>query len=73
MPDHTHLLVEGLSDEADFKLAMMVARQRSSRACKQHVVTPSLWQDGYFERILRQDELVLLRPTSLTIPSRREW
>ena len=58
MPDHVHLLIEGLSDDADFKGTMMVARQRWTMAFKQRVATPSLWQDAYFERVLRREDQV---------------
>lgn len=55
MPDHIHLLVEGRSDEADFKRLMMVLRQRAAVAFKART-GKILWQDGYFERVLRKEE-----------------
>lgn len=55
MPDHVHLLVEGQHEVADFRRFMKVARQRSSHAltaaCKL-----TLWQRGYFEHVLRDED-----------------
>jgi len=55
MPDHLHLLVEGLSDDADFRIFMRALRQRTT--VEYHRFAPGvLWQDGYFERVLRRTE-----------------
>jgi putative transposase len=57
MPDHLHLLLEGQTDAADLKSAMRVLRQRLTVVF--HDATKSttpLWQDGYYERVLRGDE-----------------
>lgn len=55
MPDHAHMLVEGETDAAAFVPFMTLARQRMAltyrRAARRH-----LWQDGYYERVLRRDE-----------------
>ena len=58
MPDHLHLLVEGREDEADFRGAMMVFRQRTALTFRRETGT-TLWQDGYYERVLRRDEALL--------------
>jgi REP-associated tyrosine transposase len=55
MPDHMHLLVEGITDESDFKRFVKLAKQRSGFNFARTAGQP-LWQDGYFERVLRQDE-----------------
>ena len=55
MPDHCHLLVEGHRDDADFRALMANCRKRTSLAARPHVVG-RLWQDGYHERILRNEE-----------------
>ena len=57
MPDHLHALLAGLQENASLLPCVEVIRQRSSRAAKSAGVT-RLWQDGYFERILRADEQV---------------
>ena len=55
MPDHVHLLVEGLSASSDLKRFAKMAKQRSGgmhrRRCGQR-----LWQEGYFERVLRDGD-----------------
>jgi putative transposase len=55
MPDHVHLLAEGLTDSADLRAFAKLARQRAAVA---HAVAEAgrLWQEGYFERVLRADE-----------------
>jgi putative transposase len=55
MPDHLHLLVEGLSDTADLRSFVSLAKQHSAFSTR-HRVQPRLWQKGYFERILRDDD-----------------
>ena len=54
MPDHAHLLVEGLEPDSDFKRFAKMAKQRSggAHARLQHA---RLWQEGYYERVLRDD------------------
>src|SRR5439155_10760878 len=55
MPDHLHMLLNGCSDIADFRAAMTVIRQRSAVAFRRET-GQALWQDGYFERVLRREE-----------------
>lgn len=55
MPDHVHVLVAGLIENASFVPCIEVVRQRSSRAAKTFQGI-RLWQDGYFERVIRADE-----------------
>lgn len=55
MPDHLHFLAEGLSDVADFRRFVALLRRRSS-ASLWTLHPKGLWQDGYYERILRRDE-----------------
>lgn len=59
MPDHLHLLIRGTADTSAFKPAMTLIRQRTALVCR-HVSKNALWQDGYFERVLRpSDDLCL--------------
>jgi REP element-mobilizing transposase RayT len=55
MPDHAHLLVEGLAPDSDFKRFAKMAKQRSgglyARSHQQR-----LWQAGYYERVLRDQD-----------------
>jgi len=58
MPDHAHALVEGLTDDSDFRKFVAMFRQRSGFRFRQRT-GESLWQDGYYERVLRADEAIL--------------
>jgi putative transposase len=55
MPDHAHLLVQGLCDGSDFRRFAKMAKQRSGGlyARRKH---GGLWQPGYYERVLREDD-----------------
>ena len=55
MPDHAHLLIEGMTDAADLQRFVKRAKQRSSQAYA-HQTHRRLWQEGYFDRVLRAEE-----------------
>src|SRR5204863_611539 len=55
MPDHAHLLIEGLDDGSDLRRFAKAAKQSSGFAHARRVGRP-LWQEGYFDRALRKDE-----------------
>ena len=55
MPDHLHLLLEGLSGASDLRKCIKLAKQRTSYAAIQ-LGLGQLWQSGYHDRIVRQDE-----------------
>lgn len=55
MPDHAHLLVQGLSDDANLRRFAKLAKQRSGAAFAMRHRRP-LWQEGYFERVLRKED-----------------
>jgi len=55
MPDHGHLLVEGNEDTSDLRRFAKLAKQRSGAVHKRKT-GQRLWQDGYFERVLRDDD-----------------
>jgi putative transposase len=54
MPDHMHALLEGLTDESDFRRCAKMAKQRSGAAYALKSETP-LWQKGYYEHVLREE------------------
>ena len=58
MPDHLHLLVTCQSEEADLIAFAKDVKQRVAyrRRCLDRGV---VWQPGYYERILRDDEATL--------------
>jgi REP element-mobilizing transposase RayT len=55
MPDHGHWLVEGTAPDSDFKQFVKMAKQRSGIAFARRHQSP-LWQEGYYERVLRADQ-----------------
>jgi REP element-mobilizing transposase RayT len=52
MEDHLHLLIRGLTDGSSFKPSMTLIRQRTALVWRR-ARSERLWQDGYFERVLR--------------------
>jgi REP-associated tyrosine transposase len=58
MPDHLHVLIEGLSENSDFRHFVRVFKQITAFEFRQRAGAP-LWQPGYHERILRDDEHTL--------------
>jgi REP-associated tyrosine transposase len=55
MPDHFHALAAGLREDADFTQFAWLAKQRSGYHYKR-VYESRLWQDSYFDRVLRSAE-----------------
>jgi len=53
MPDHVHLLLEGISDDADLREAFRVWKQLVGYAWKSRRHEP-LWQTGYYDHVLRE-------------------
>jgi putative transposase len=57
MPDHLHLLVEAEADDADLMKFAHAVKQRTGYQHRR--ISPDvLWQQGYFEHVLRDDEMV---------------
>jgi len=57
MPDHFHVLVAGEADDSQLKAFMHRYKQATGYWWKQQQGRPSrLWQEGYFDRILRDDD-----------------
>lgn len=55
MPDHLHALVRGVRRDANFRRFASMFKQRSAfEHSKRH--SARLWQEGYFERILRSED-----------------
>jgi putative transposase len=55
MPDHVHLLVEGRNETADLCAFVRRSKQASGQAYA-HLVGHRLWQEGYYERVLRKED-----------------
>ena len=56
MPDHLHLLAEAETDDASLVRFAHAVKLRTAHAYRR-VSKGALWQKGYFEHILRDDEL----------------
>ena len=55
MPDHLHLLATGRSESANIKKSVDAFRRQSAYHYKRRW-SRRLWQDGYFDRVLRREE-----------------
>jgi REP element-mobilizing transposase RayT len=58
MPDHVHVLMLAQSDQSNLEQVMKQFKQVTGFAYK-HVHRKPLWQPGYYDRILRDDEATL--------------
>ena len=58
MPDHAHLLVEGMTSRADLRRFIKLAKQRSGGIHARSYGGP-LWQEGYYDRVLRDGDDIL--------------
>jgi REP-associated tyrosine transposase len=58
MPDHLHLLLEATSERADLREVMHAVKQRAGFVFKRRT-SQHLWQPGYHDHILRDDQLTL--------------
>ena len=52
MPDHLHLLAEGVSANADLHVFVAEAKRVAAYAARP-LMRGRLWQPGYYDRILR--------------------
>ena len=55
MPDHVHLLVEGLAETSDLRRFAKMAKQRSGGVHRRRYGV-KLWQEGYYDRVLRDGD-----------------
>ena len=58
MPDHVHLLLEGLTDDADLKAVMHDWKLRTGFEWKQRTGR-RLWQEGFYDHVLREDDSIV--------------
>ncbi|OFW15886.1 MAG: hypothetical protein A3H29_11995 [Acidobacteria bacterium RIFCSPLOWO2_02_FULL_67_21] len=54
MPDHVHLLVEGTTLESDVRRFVKRTKQRSGQVYSR-TNEHRLWDEGYYDRVLRSD------------------
>ena len=57
MPDHVHLLLEGLTDDADLRMAVHNWKLRTGFAWKKRRGR-DLWQEGFYDYVLRDEDVV---------------
>jgi len=55
MPDHLHLFIEGQKDDSDCRAFVDLLKQRSGFEYRA-LSGDRLWQRGYFDRVLRNEE-----------------
>jgi len=55
MPDHVHLLLEGVSEAANLAEAIRAWKQRTGYDWTRRHGTP-LWQEGFHDRVLRAED-----------------
>ena len=55
MPDHVHLLLEGVADDADLREAVRAWKQRTAYDWKARTGA-RLWQPGFHDRVLREGD-----------------
>jgi len=55
MPDHLHVLIEGVAADSDLLKFIRMFRQRSGRSFRRHF-EGYLWQEGFFDRFVRREE-----------------
>ena len=58
MPDHLHALIEGTREDSNLRPFAKLARQRTAIAVKK-IVGAKVWQDGYYEKTLRNEDAIL--------------
>jgi putative transposase len=58
MPDHVHLLVEGLTVQSDLLRFIRIGKQRAAYLYSKATGGARLWQEGFHDRSLRTDDNV---------------
>jgi putative transposase len=78
MPEHGHLLVDATTDAANLRSFAKMAKQRSGGVFRRRH-GQRLWQEGYYDRVLRPEEDVkvvaryILNNPSAPASSCRRW
>src|SRR5262245_50378740 len=58
MPDHVHLVLEGLTDRSDLRRCVKLMKQRVGYVARKEFRVLHLWQKGYYDHILRSRHAV---------------
>ncbi|MGH9383754.1 MAG: REP-associated tyrosine transposase [Vicinamibacterales bacterium] len=59
MPDHFHSVVEGLTEDADLRRTMHRWKLVTGHWWRRRVDRTMLWQEGFFDHILREEDPVV--------------
>jgi REP-associated tyrosine transposase len=58
MPDHLHLVVEGLSDDADLRRFVKIGKQRVVYSLRENHRVRNIWQEGFHDWVLRSEQSI---------------
>ena len=58
MPDHVHLVLEGQTQASDLRRFVKIAKQRIAYVARTQFAVSDIWQDGYYERVVRSCEQI---------------
>ena len=58
MPDHIHLILQGLAETSDLRRCVKLTKQRIEYVARKEFGVHRLWQHGYYERVLRSRHAV---------------
>jgi REP element-mobilizing transposase RayT len=58
MPDHVHLVLEGLTATSDLRRYEKLTKQRVENVARREFQVHALWQKGFYDRILRSRHAV---------------
>ena len=58
MPDHVHVIVRGTCEASDLLRCVKLTKQRIEYVARSQFKIRHLWQQGYYERVLRSRHAV---------------
>jgi REP-associated tyrosine transposase len=58
MPDHVHVIVRGSCETSDLRRCVKLMKQRIEYVARSQFNIRHLWQQGYYERVLRSRHAV---------------
>ena len=59
MPDHVHILLQGEKEKANLLNVIHMFKQMSAYEFRLAANKEKLWQDSYYDHVLRSDEEIL--------------
>jgi putative transposase len=58
MPDHIHLVVQGVTDRSELRRCVKLMKQRVEYVARREFQVLHLWQNGYYDHLLRSRHAV---------------